>query len=62
MFQKIFAILAGVFCICASYYNWDWFFENMKAQPFVKLFGRDGARTFYTVLGAVLMILGFFIC
>ena len=61
MFHKIFAVLAGMVCLCAAYYDWDWFFDNMRARPFVKIFGREGARTFYAILGIIIMILGLLI-
>ncbi|MBR6386522.1 MAG: immunity 17 family protein [Ruminococcus sp.] len=61
MLEKIFAILGGLLCVCAAYYDWNWFFDNMRAKPFVKWFGRDGARTFYTILGIILIVLGLLI-
>lgn len=59
MIASVFAFLAGLFCILAAVYDWDWFFENYKAKPFVALFGRDGARMFYGILGLIIIILGF---
>jgi len=54
-------ILCGIFCICASYFDWDFFFNNYKARPFIKLFGRNGARLFYLILGILLIVLPFFV-
>jgi hypothetical protein len=51
--------IIGIFAILAAIQNWDWFFTNWRAEIFVKLFGRDGARVFYAVLGAVLILMGF---
>lgn len=51
--------LAGLFSLLASIFNWNFFFENRKAYLFVKLFGRNGARIFYGLLGLALIILGF---
>lgn len=51
--------LAGLFSFLASIFNWNFFFENRKAYLFVKLFGRNGARIFYGLLGLALIILGF---
>ncbi len=47
--------LAGAMCIAASLGAWDWFFENAKANLFVRFLGRDGARVFYALLGAFIM-------
>lgn len=47
-------------CIAAAVGDWDWFFENMRARLFVHLFGRDGARVFYALLGAFVMFAALF--
>lgn len=52
-------VAAGLFTITASIVNWDWFFENRRAAFFVKTFGRNGARIFYGILGAVIIGLAF---
>ncbi len=54
-----FAFFAGIFCIVAAWRNWDWFFDNWRARPFVAMLGREGARSFYVILGGVLMGLAF---
>jgi hypothetical protein len=54
----LFAYAAGVFTIAAAILDWDWFFENYKARFFVDALGRNGARVFYGVLGAVILFLG----
>jgi len=62
MDNVIFSIIifgAGFFSILASVLNWDFFFENRKAQWALKVFGRNGARIFYVVLGIVIIFLGF---
>jgi hypothetical protein len=50
----ILVFVGGAFCIIASILNWNWFFENRRAYIFVKLFGRTGARVFYSLLGICL--------
>jgi len=50
--------LGGIFSICASIFNWDFFFENYKARPVVKLIGRNGARVFYVLLGLFVIFCG----
>jgi len=54
----IIAILLGVFSIVASILNWDFYFEHRKARSFVKLFGRNGARVFYVLLGIFIIVIG----
>jgi small neutral amino acid transporter SnatA (MarC family) len=55
----IFSILGGTFCIVSSIFNWDFFFDNRKATFFVSVFGRNGARIFYGILGLFLYFLSF---
>jgi hypothetical protein len=52
-------VLSGLFSLVASICNWNFFFENRKAYLFVKLFGRNGARIFYGLLGLALVVAGF---
>ena len=52
-------LCAGVFCLCAAAYDWDFFFENMRAQLFVRLFGRTGARVVYGLIGVLLVVVSF---
>lgn len=58
--MNILLLCAGVMCIAAAACDWDWFFENFRASLFVRLFGRDGARVFYALLGAFLMFVALF--
>ena len=51
-------ILVGLLSVAASYFNWDWYFNNYRARFFVKTIGRKGARIFYMVLGLFLVGLG----
>ncbi|MGB3760309.1 MAG: immunity 17 family protein [Rivularia sp. (in: cyanobacteria)] len=51
----ILIILAGLFSVAASYFNWDWYFNNYRARFLVKIIGRKGARIFYTVFGLFLI-------
>jgi Immunity protein 17 len=57
-FYALFSIFAGCFSMAGAYFNWDWFMKNSRAWLFVKLFGRNGARVFYGLLGAYLVTLG----
>jgi hypothetical protein len=58
-FLLIFGILAGIFSIAGGIFNWDFFMNNSRARFFVDIFGRDGARLFYIVLGVVVIFLSF---
>ena len=53
-----FLIGAGAFSAACAVGNWNWFMKSPRALLFVKLFGRNGARVFYTLLGLVLVGLG----
>lgn len=55
----VFAIVAGTFSILASIFNWNFFFENRKARLFLRIFGRQGARFFYVLLGLGLLFLAY---
>lgn len=52
-------VICGVFSICGAVLDWDWFMNNRRARFFVSLFGRNGARVFYGLLGSVLALVGF---
>lgn len=58
IFLPIIIIACGIFSLLGAVNNWDWFFNNYKAQPFVKMIGRTGARIFYGILGAFIIIIG----
>jgi len=51
-------VACGVLAICGAGYDWEWFMNHHKARFFIAIFGRKGARTFYRILGAGLMIPG----
>jgi len=46
---------AGVFAIVGAAKDWDWFMNSRKAALWVRLFGRNGARVFYGVLGLAIL-------
>ena len=48
----------GLFSVVAALVDWDLFMSNRKAQLVVGLFGRQGARIFYGLLGSALAVLG----
>ena len=54
----LFFIAAGIFSVCGGVFNWDWYMNLRKARTMVDLFGRNGARGFYIVLGGILVVFG----
>lgn len=52
-----FCLGAGIFTLGSSFMDWDFFMNNRKARIFVKLFGRNGARVFYSLLGLAFVAL-----
>lgn len=54
----LFFAAVGAFSVCAGVCNWEWFMNARKARFIVKVFGRTGARIFYGLLGAGLIVLG----
>lgn len=59
--MDILFLLAGIYCIVAAFFNWDWFFNNRRARPFVRCFGRNGARIIYVLLGLFLIFISQFL-
>ena len=60
MILKLAMILAGICCSFCAFMNYDWFMKDGKAAPLVFLFGRDGARVIYIILGIVIFFAGLF--
>lgn len=58
IFGLIIGFGGGIYCILASILNWEFFFNSKKANLFVTILGRNGARIFYGLLGACLVFLG----
>ena len=48
----------GIFCIVCAAMDWDWFMNSRKARFMCNLLGRNGARIFYAILGAIITTLG----
>mgnify|MGYP000218146456 CR=1 FL=1 len=55
----IFAIAVGTFTILASIFNWDFFFTKRKAKFIVSVFGRNGSRIFYALIGLLLFFFAY---
>jgi hypothetical protein len=58
LFGGLTLFVAGLMSIGAAALNVDAFFEHPAAQQFVNSMGRNGARIFYVVLGAVFALIG----
>jgi len=48
----------GGFALAGAVCDWDWFMNARKARFMVSLLTRTGARVFYGLLGAGLLVLG----
>lgn len=51
-------IAAGLFTAIAGVGNWDWFMNHPKARFMCSIFGREGARVFYIIIGIAFVVLG----
>jgi hypothetical protein len=49
-------IFCGLFSIVCALKDYDWFMNSRRAAFFLRVFGRKGARAFYVLLGAALII------
>ena len=47
-------VAAGGFSVAGGICDWEWFMNSGKARGVVSLFGRNGARVFYCLLGAAI--------
>ncbi len=50
---------AGGYSIVAAALDWDFFMNSRRARLFVKMFGRNGARIFYVILGLFMFFLAY---
>lgn len=57
-FILVIFIALGLFSLIAAILNIDWYFKTSGAATFIKLFGRQGARIFYGLLGLALIACG----
>lgn len=54
----LFMVAAGAFSLAGAAFDWDFFMNSYRAQFFVAIFGRTGARVFYGILGTAFVVLG----
>lgn len=57
-FMGLLVMGGGIFAICGATCDWDWFMGHHKAKLLVAMLGRNGARVFYALFGAVLAVAG----
>ena len=50
--------IGGIFSIVCAVCDFDFFMNDHRARFFVDIFGRQGARIFYMLLGVFLLFLG----
>ncbi|MFK7800298.1 MAG: immunity 17 family protein [Anaerolineae bacterium] len=55
--EWIFMVI-GLFTIAGALFDWDWFMLSRRARWLVGIFGRDGARIFYALLGVGFIVFG----
>ncbi len=53
--------ILGVLSIVASLFNFNWFFTSENVRFFIKLFGRNGTRIFYGVVGALIIYMSYYV-
>ena len=51
-------IAVGAFAVAGGLSRWPWFWNNSRARRMVAIFGRGGTRTFYVVIGGLLIVAG----
>ena len=57
-FRGMLFVLVGVFTLAGSLGDWDWFMNHHKAQFFNRIWGRQGTRIFYGIIGMVITLAG----
>lgn len=60
LFACIMFILGGI-AVFAACIGANWFFSSKNAAFFVRIFGYNGARIFYFILGAALCIIAYIV-
>ena len=48
----------GLFFICASVFDWEWFFTRGRQKLAVDWFGRTNARILYALTGVAIIVIG----
>ena len=51
-------VAVGIYALCGSYFNWDWFMNARKVRFIVSVIGRNRARVFCAVAGLALLVFG----
>ena len=48
----------GLYAITGALFDWNWFMLSRRGKWFVRIFGRDGARIFYFLMGIAFIGIG----
>ena len=56
--RSFFLIILGLFAITGAAFDWNWFMNSKRAQVWLNIFGRQGTRLFYVILGLTISIFG----
>ncbi|MGY8767482.1 MAG: Imm17 family immunity protein [Pirellulales bacterium] len=48
----------GLFVICCSIFNWEFFFQLSKVKRMSEAIGRNTARMFYGIIGFAIALFG----
>lgn len=59
-FAGILIIAFGLFTFGGGFYQWPFFMNNSRARFVISVLSRTGARVFYMVLGAAIVVFGLF--
>ena len=54
-------IAVGLFSFAGGLFNWNWFMNTSRARTLVRSIRPVGARTFYIVLGIIVIVFGVFL-
>lgn len=54
----LFLVAAGLFSVTSAVLDWEWFMNSRKARFMSALLSRNGARIFYVILGAGIIVVG----
>jgi hypothetical protein len=58
IFAGLLIIAVGLFTFGGGFYQWPFFMNSSRARFVATILSRTGARIFYMVFGAVIIVLG----
>jgi len=51
-------VAAGLFSVGCGIFNWEWAMASRQARFLSRMITRNGARAFYLVVGAAMIVVG----